>query len=254
MHNELFKIGPFTVYGYGLMIAIGLVMAYATADYRAKKYNYNRDTVYNIYVFGIVSGLIGAKLMYYITTIKDIIADPTLLYRSFWDGFVVYGGIICGILAAVIYLNVKKYKVMEYLDLCVPSIPIGQAFGRLGCFLAGCCYGKVTDAWYGITFHTSAYAPNGIKLFPSQLISSAYDFIVFFVLCGMLKKKVKPGLALAAYLMLYSIGRFCIEFFRGDAERGSVGVLSTSQFISVFIFAIGFVLFSLVKYVFRKEN
>lgn len=254
MHNELFKIGPVTVYGYGLGIAIGLLMAYFTADLRAKKYGYDSDRVYYIYVYGGIFGIIGAKLMYYITTIKDIIADPTLLYRSFWDGFVVYGGIILGILAAVVYVKKNKLPALEYLDLCVPSIAIGQAFGRIGCFLAGCCYGIPVDAWYGITFHTSSYAPNGIKLFPSQLISSGFDFIVFFILCGLLKKKVKPGLVLAAYLMLYSVGRFVIEFFRGDLERGQVGAISTSQFISLFIFAIGFVLFSLVKYVFRKEN
>lgn len=242
MHNEILSIGPFTIYGYGLMIAIGLLAAYFTAEHRAKKYSYNVDRVYYVFVFGVLFGLLGAKLMYFITVLPSIIKDPTLLYKNFFDGFVVYGGIILGILAGVTYLKIKKEPVLEYLDLCIPSIPIGQAFGRIGCFLAGCCYGKETDSWFSITFHTSDYAPNNVSLFPSQLVSSAFDFLLFFLLCALLKKNKKPGLICVIYLLFYSTGRFIIEFFRGDLERGQVGILSTSQFISVIIFAVALIL------------
>ena len=120
----------------------------------------------------------------------------------------------------------------------MPSVALAQGFGRIGCFLAGCCYGVQTDSAFGIVFKTSKYAPNGIRLVPTELMSSAYDFAMFFVLLALAKKKRKEGTIGFLYLIIYSVGRFVIEFFRGDVIRGKVGILSTSQFIAIIVCAV----------------
>ena len=169
------------------------------------------------------------------------------MWTSLADGFVVYGGVIAGILAANIYCKIKKLHFLSYLDVAVPSIALAQGFGRIGCFLAGCCYGHESDLPIAVTFKNSSYAPNGIPLFPSQLVSSAFDFAHFFVLCALARKNKTPGRIGAFYLIFYSIGRFIIEFFRGDLERGNVGTLSTSQFISIFVMIAGIMMLVLFQ-------
>ena len=156
-----------------------------------------------------------------------------------------YGGIIGGILASYIYCRVKKVNFLEYFDLVMPEVSLAQGFGRLGCFFAGCCYGRPTDAWYGITFTHSQMAPNGVSLIPTQLISSAADFIFAAVLMFYASKSPKKGRVASMYMVLYGIGRFSIEFLRND-YRGSVGILSTSQFISIAVVAIGLIIYVMV--------
>lgn len=124
---------------------------------------------------------------------------------------------------------------MPYFDLVMPSVALAQGFGRIGCLFAGCCYGLSTDSPFCIIFPENSSAPGGIPLIPTQIISSGLNFIHFFILIWFAKRNKKDGRVAALYLILYSAGRFVLEFFRGDLIRGSVGVLSTSQFISVFV-------------------
>lgn len=238
MHNELFKIGPVTIYGYGLMIAIGVIAAYFCAAHLAKKKGLDHNPIIDILIIGVVSGFIGAKLLYFITILDKIIADPSRLL-DVASGFVVYGGIIAGIGAAALYCKIKKLKFLNYLDCAAPAIALAQGFGRIGCFLAGCCYGVEMNSPISITFTHSDIAPNNVPLFPSQLASSAFDFLNFGVLYFLARRSKEPGKVGAFYLLFYSVGRFIIEFFRGDIDRGSVGALSTSQFISIFTAAAG---------------
>ena len=235
MYNELITIGPITIYGYGLMIAIGILAAFFNTERLAKKAGLNPEPVFNILLIGVGFGILGAKLLFYITILDEILANPSLIVTNLSEGFVVYGGIIFGILAAFLYCKKKQLPFLGYLDCAAPSIALAQGFGRIGCFLAGCCYGMPMDCPISITFTNSAYAPNHIPLFPSQLVSSAFDFAHFFLLCALFKRNQRAGKIGAFYLVFYSIGRFIIEFFRGDLERGNVGTLSTSQFISVFV-------------------
>lgn len=120
----------------------------------------------------------------------------------------------------------------------MPAVSFAQGFGRLGCFFAGCCYGRETDSWFSITFTHSDFAPNGVKLLPTQLMSSAGDFLICGLLLLYAGRKPKEGQVAAGYMVLYGIGRFIIEFFRND-YRGSIGVLSTSQIISIGVVAAG---------------
>lgn len=241
MKNELFSIGPFTVYGYGLMIAIGILAAYVTAEYRAKKHGLDPDKIFYLVIWAVVGGFAGAKVLYFLTRLKDIMENPRVLL-DLADGFVVYGGIIGGIFSAMVYCKIKKLSFLKYFDLVMPSVALAQGFGRIGCFLAGCCYGRETDSALGIVFHNSNYAPNGVKLLPTQLISSGLDFMLCIVLILLDRKKKGDGQIAGFYLVLYSIGRFILEFYRGDLIRGNVGALTTSQFIAVFVALAGVIL------------
>ncbi len=238
MKNELFTIGPVTVYGYGLMIAIGIIAAYTVAEYRGKKQGLQHELIFNLTIWCLIGGILGAKLLYYLTQLKAIIADPSLLL-DVSQGFVVYGGIIFGIFAGFLFTKKHKLNFLTYFDLVMPSIALAQGFGRLGCLLAGCCYGEKTNSFFHIIFTDSKYAPNNISLIPTQPLSSAFDFLNFFILVWIAKHTKAHGQVAGFYLTFYSAGRFIIEFFRGDLERGEIGILSTSQFISIFTFLIG---------------
>ncbi|MDD5805280.1 prolipoprotein diacylglyceryl transferase [Blautia sp. HCP3S3_H10_1] len=242
MKNELLKIGPFTVYGYGLMIAIGILAAYFTGEARAKKRKLPYEHVFYLVVWCVLGGFLGAKILYWITEWKSIAENPGFLRDTLTDGFVVFGGIIGGIITAYVYCKVEKLDFLRFFDTLMPSVALAQGFGRIGCLLAGCCYGKETSSHLSITFQDSAFAPNGIALIPTQIYSSILDFLHYGLLLLILKRQKKDGETAAAYLIFYSAGRFILEFFRGDLARGSVGVLSTSQFISLFTFAAGVIL------------
>lgn len=244
MYNEILTIGPFTIYGYGLMIAVGIVAAYCLAEYRAGKIpGLDKEKVFGLTCWAVVGGLIGGKTLYYITTIREILADPALLL-DVSNGFVIYGALIGGVVGVVLYCRRQHLNVFSYFDLAVPSVALAQGFGRIGCLLAGCCYGCRTEGPLAIVFHTSSYAPNGIPLFPTQLVSSILNFLHFAILLVFAKKyKKAEGQVAGLFFILYSAGRFALEFFRGDLERGSVGVLSTSQFISIFAAIFGCALF-----------
>lgn len=238
MYNDLFSIGNFTFHGYGLMIGIGILAAYLTAESRVKKSGLDSDHIFPLLIWGCGFGLVSAKLLYFLTIFDDIRKDPSLLL-NLSGGFVVYGGIFGGIAAGYIYCRMKKISFFSYLDQIVPSISLAQGFGRMGCLLAGCCYGAPYKGPLSIVFHTSQFAPNDISLFPTQIFSSVFDFLLFIVLSLIAGKNRKQGRVTALYMIFYSIGRFLIEFYRGDLIRGNVGTLSTSQFISLFVAAAG---------------
>lgn len=240
MYNDLLKIGNITIHGYGLMIAIGILTALFMSEYRAKKRKMDSDVLYLFMVILVGVGLVGAKLLFCIVEFKDFLKDPVGVLTG--SGFVVYGGIIFGIMALIVTCNVKKLCFLDYFDLITPAVAIAQGFGRIGCFLAGCCYGRETETFLGITFTNSNFAPNNIKLLPTQLFSSAGMFLIGLYLLHYAKKERGQGQIGSLYLILYSLGRFIIEFFRND-YRGEVGILSTSQFISLFVLAIGIYLF-----------
>ncbi len=240
MYNDLFQIGPVTAHSYGLFIAIGAFLAFLLGERLAKKKKLNPDVIFTLTILCFVSGFASAKLLFCIVEWEDFISNPMSVISS--SGFVVYGGIIGGIVAAWIYCRKKKLNFWGYFDIVLPSVAVAQAFGRIGCFMAGCCYGRETDSFIGIAFENSKFAPNHVKLIPTQLISSAGMFLIAGILLLFLKKSKKYGQTGSLYLILYSIGRFGVEFLRSD-HRGAVGALSTSQFISLFIVVIGFALF-----------
>ncbi|MCR5421333.1 MAG: prolipoprotein diacylglyceryl transferase [Lachnospiraceae bacterium] len=241
MKIDLFTIGPVTVHGYGLMIGIGFMLAVLIGGYRTKKLGLSENDFTNIAICLLLFGFLGGKLLYILVNIKQFIQTPVELLGS--EGFVVYGGIIVGIISIYIYCRIKKLSFLTYMDMMTPAVAINQGFGRLGCMMAGCCYGRETSSHFGMVFPEGCLAPAGVRLIPTQLMSAVFDLLMAAFLIFMTKKVKYRGVISGYYLILYGVGRFLIEFLRGDLERGSVGNLSTSQFISVFmiIFAIVYI-------------
>ncbi len=241
MHNDILRIGSVTVHGYGLMIAIGVLVGVAVAILRCKRRKLDPEPILDIILIGLICGFAGGKLLYLIVEWRNFLNNPKAYLGG--SGFVVYGGIILAVTVAFIYFKIKKIDFLTYWDMIMPEISIAQGFGRIGCFLAGCCYGAPTDSAIGVVFPEGSLAPAGIKLWPTQLMMSAGNFIIAgILLLAALKLLKKKGQVGALYLILYAIGRFGIEFLRND-HRGAVGVFSTSQFISLFIVLIGIGLF-----------
>lgn len=273
MRSVLFSIGKLNVPGYGFMIGIGFIVALLVGEYRAKKKGLNQESVIDMAIIAILCGFLGAKLLYVIVNLQEFIEAPgSVLGRA---GFVVYGGIIAGVLCCLLYCHIKKLSFLQYFDLIIPEVAIAQGFGRIGCFLAGCCYGRHTDSAFGVIFPEGSLAPAGVKLIPTQLISAAGDIlfaVILIVISDVVFKSVVYGNSRndaessektasrskkfgyvagdigCLYLWMYGVGRFLIEFLRDD-YRGAVGALSTSQFISLFIVLGGIVLF-----VFNRRN
>jgi phosphatidylglycerol---prolipoprotein diacylglyceryl transferase len=241
MFPELFKIGNITIYSYGLMMALGILGALALTIYRGKRKGYNVDIITDLSFYAVIGGIIGAKLLYFITEAKYIIQSPGSILDMLTSGFVVYGAILGGVISGFIYCRIKKLKFLEYFDLIVPSLAFAQGIGRIGCLLAGCCYGKETSSFIGIIFKHSLYAPNGVRLVPTQILSSLGDFMIAIILIIFARAGRKSGQVAGLYLVLYSVGRFFIEFFRND-PRGTIGALTTSQFICIFILISGIIL------------
>ena len=247
MKKDLFYIGRFGVHGYGLMIGIGFILALFLGEYRAKKKGMKEEAIIDLAIIAAVGGFLGAKILYIIVSFKEFLQNPLAVIGS--EGFVVYGGIISGVLCCMLYCKVKKLKFLDYFDIVMPEVALAQAFGRIGCFLAGCCYGRETTFRFGVVFPEGGLAPAGVKLIPTQLISSAGDFLIMIVLLLYYRKNKKdgtPGNVGFLYMLLYGVGRFLVEFLRND-NRGGAWMFSTSQWISMVIVAGGIVLYLVNK-------
>ena len=234
MHNDILSLGPFTVHGYGLMIGIGIVAALCLCWRRAEKRGLPQEGVTSLVILIAVAGFLGAKLLFLITELPAVLRDPLPYLGA--DGFVVYGGIITGVLAVWLWCRKKGWSMARWTDLLLPGVALAQGFGRIGCFLAGCCYGRPTDSPLGVVFPAGSLAPAGVALLPTQLFSAGGDFLLAMILLLLDRRRGKDGRLLVWYLALYGAGRFILEFFRSD-PRGTVGALSTSQFISLFAVA-----------------
>lgn len=240
MKVDLFSIGKFTVHSYGVMIAIGVILCIVMGMKRAKGKGLRSEAVLDLGILCVLTGFLGAKLLFVLISFREFLEDPLSVLGS--SGFVVYGGIIVGVIAAFLYCHIKKISFFAYFDLLAPSVSIAQAFGRLGCFLAGCCYGKPTDSAFGIVFPEGSFAPAGVRLIPTQLISSAGDFAIMIILLLFSRKSEKTGDMGALYLLLYGIGRFLVEMLRTNEQGGFLG-LTTAQLISIVFMIVSILLF-----------
>lgn len=252
MRPVLFRFFGLEVKGYGVMISIGIISALLLLLYISKKKGYNEDKVWSVFFSAILGGIIGGKLLWIITDFKLIMDDPSIL-KNIGYGFVIYGAIIGGAIGVYIYCKKFRWNTLEFFDMAVPGVALAQGFGRIGCLLAGCCYGAHTDSPLGIEFPHSLFAPSGVKLHPTQIYSSIFDFLLGIFLLWYFNRKHKDGQVFGLYIIIYSVGRFLIEFLRDD-PRGNVGVFSTSQFIAIFTLVFGVVMFFKYKLQKSKKN
>ena len=230
---------------FGTMMLIGMLAAFLLLWRTRRIIPFTEDDLLSGALWAIILGFIGAKLLFWIVEFDQVLADPAFLAATLREGFVFYGALIGGVLGVFICSRRKKLPFLAYIDLFAPSLVLAHAFGRIGCFMAGCCYGCPTDGFLGVVFPANSAAPAGISLLPTQLFESAFLFILTIVLVWLLKKRRTFGTVTGWYLVLYGVWRFFIEFYRSD-DRGAVGLLSTSQFIGIFMVAAGAVLLILI--------
>ncbi len=200
---------------------------------------------------GLLYGITNIEYWHYLFEAKSF--DEFLTFAAaIFGGSVFYGGLLGGMAAAGIVIRIKKYPADLMTDTAAPAVALFHGFGRIGCFLGGCCYG--VEVPWGVTFtHSLNESANGVPRMPVQLFESGFEFLLFFFLFLLLKKEKMKGRLFSLYLILYGIFRFIIEYFRGDTYRGFIFGLSTSQFISIFV-VIGAVIFLIHRSLFRKTT
>ncbi len=229
MHPILFKLGPLTFYSYGLMLAVAYLVSSSLAARDARRIGakIHPNQVANLFFFTLIGGIVGARIFYIIANWDFYRVNLHQILRLDQGGLVWYGGLIGGFLIAAGYLTLKKLPFLETFDLVSPYLALAHSIGRIGCFLNGCCFGKPTHSIFGV------YFPNRlIPIHPTQLYSSVGLFIIFLVLLQWRKRKRFTGEIGLAYLFLYSLGRFGVEFLRGDSLSVWSG-FTLAQLISI---------------------
>ena len=237
MHPILLQFDNFTIHSYGFFIAVGFLVCLFLMRSKARKTGIDPDAVTDIALWTLVAGLLGARLLFVITKWSYYLEHPAALIRIWEGGLVFYGGFLSGLAVFIWQVRRKKLELWELLDLAAPSLAIAHFFGRIGCFLAGCCFGKPTDGvtWCSVVFtNPNGIAPLNIPLHPTQLYDAVNNLLLFFALEYVYRRRRFTGQIFCIYLAWYALGRIVVETFRGDDVRGFVLFpwLSTSQFIA----------------------
>lgn len=237
MLPDLFSIGPLTVHTYGVFVALGCIAGIVIAIRLGKPQGITSQQVMDMGFIMILCGVIGSRLAYILLNFsyyKNHILDIFKL----WQGGLVFSGALLAVIIAV-SLYVKRHKLSIWLvgDIWAPAAALGQALGRVGCFMAGCCYGKPTDVFWGVTFsHPQSLAPLHTFIHPTQLYSSFSGIIIFIITMILSTKKKFQGQVFLWFLILHSTGRLLIERFRGD-DRGFIlgSELTVTQLVTMLI-------------------
>lgn len=214
MHPVLFRIGPLSFYSYGLAIAVGFLCASALAARRARALGLDPARIQSVALTALAAGLIGGRLAYVLLNWELYRADPWEILRLDHGGLVFYGGLGAGLAAAVAAIRRARWALLPTVDLFIPPLVLAHAIGRIGCFLNGCCYGRFTDAPWGVVFPGEAFARH-----PTQLYESAALLLIFLGLKRLEARRPAPGAVLLVYGTSYGIWRFAVEFLRGDNPR-----------------------------------
>jgi len=241
MHPVLFRIGPLTIHTYGLLVAVGFLIGLGFAVRQARKEGIPADKIIDLGFYILLTAIIGSRLGFILINASYYIKNPLDIFKIWEGGLVFYGGVLLAVPTAVWYVKKNGLGIWRTADVFAPSIAIGHALGRLGCFFAGCCYGKTAESLpWAVTFtDPECLARIGIPLHPTQLYESAGEFINFLILITLRRYKSFNGQLFMTYLLLYSVLRFIVEFFRGDVSRGFITPqLSVSQGISILMFLI----------------
>ena len=241
MHPVLFSVGNITVYTYGFFIALGAVLGGTYMWWRGKReFGWSFDTANTLFLLLIIGGVFGGKLFLVFEAPSFYASHPDKLFSS--NGFVFYGSLLTAIPIMLWYFKRHKIPTLAMLDIMAIVTCIVHGFGRVGCFMAGCCYGTRTDSFFGVIFSDPLCQanPKGVPLHPTQLYESIFIFLLMFCLLLIKNKKNFDGQIFMTYLMIYALGRVVIEYFRGDVERGFLiqNLITTSQFISILVFAL----------------
>ena len=231
MHPILFKIGPVTIYSYGVMVALGFLTAtYLIIKELRKNPIIKIDQAMDLTLFALIFGILGARLLHVVLNIRFYIKEPGDILLLNRGGLAFQGGIITAVGFSLWFLIRRNLPVWKTGDLIMPYVALGQCIGRIGCFLNGCCFGKATEFMLGVRFPQEV-----ISRHPTQLYSVLGLFIIFLILKSLYRRRRFEGRIFLSYFVLYSIFRFFIDFLRGDLLPVLFG-LTVSQLISIIIF------------------
>ena len=247
MHPRLLELpwtiphfGTVTVYTYGVLLAAAYLLGLQLALKRAKARHLDSTRVMDLGIYIIISALVGAKLLLLVTDFQTFRSNPAELLNLVREGGVFYGGLIVAVTVALLYIKRVGLPLWTTCDVFAPGIALGHVIGRFGCFFAGCCFGKPTNVPWAITF-TDPFAqanvgtPLNVPLHPTQLYEAGAELLILiFLLTTETRGRKFAGRTFWLYMLLYSVSRFVIEFYRGD-ERGNLGPFSTSQVVSVIL-------------------
>ncbi len=245
MHPVLFNLdlgrfGTFTIGTYGLFYALGFLLALRLAVSLARREGIDSARIVDLGIVALLAGFLGAKLTLYVIDARYYVAHPMEILKNLRSAGVFYGGFALAAAAALLYVRRHRLPPGRVADLAAPPLALGQAVGRIGCLMAGCCYGKSCDLPWAVTFDDPAAfqltgVPLGIPLHPTQLYHALADLLILAITLRLLKRRRFEGQVFWTYVLLYAVLRFVVEIFRGDAARGVFfgGALSTSQLIAV---------------------
>lgn len=235
MHPVLIRIGPLTVHTYGVFVAAGFLLGLAVAVRLAKEDKIPSERIIDIGFYALLSAIIGSRLFFVVINAGYYLRHPLDVFKIWEGGLVFYGGLILAIPVTLWYIRKHNLDAWTIADVFAPALAIGHALGRLGCFSAGCCYGKPGGMPWAVTFEDpECLAKTGIPLHPTQIYEALGEFLNFLILMVIRRHYLFRGQLFWSYIVLYSVLRFIVEFFRGDEARGYIfNGLSVSQGISV---------------------
>ena len=249
MHPILFKFGNIVVYSYGFLIAAGFFAGIVLAMREAKRMGENPEKIMDLCFYILVAAIIGARLFYVVTAWDQFADNPLEILKIWKGGLVFYGGFIGAVMAAVVYMRITPLPIWKTADILAPSLSLGQAIGRLGCFMAGCCYGRTCDVPWAVTFTSkNCLAPVNTPLHPTQLYSAFTNLAIFIVLLLFSRRNRVPGRVFWTYVLLYGLTRSIIESLRGDFRGAELfGLLSISQALGLSSAAVAVVVLTAVS-------
>jgi phosphatidylglycerol---prolipoprotein diacylglyceryl transferase len=250
MHPILLRIGNLPpLHTFGVMLALGILLGWwmlTRETVRLGDPQITPQRIGRLAWYIVLAVVAGGRLMYVITSWHEFAERPLAIFAVWQGGLVMYGGLIAVFLTVIGYAAKNRINVLRLCDLVAPSCFLGDVVGRWGCFFAGDDYGKETSSWLGVTFtDPESLVPKellGHPLYPTQIFMSLKALVIFVVLIWITRRKKFDGQVAGWALMLYAVLRSIIEFFRGDLDRGFVGPMSTAQFTSIFMFAVGLVI------------
>lgn len=239
VYPELFSIGPLTLYTYGVLLAASYLLGLRLAMWRAKRWGLDPNRVLDLGIYIIIAALIGAKLLLLVVDFDQFRNTPADLLSLARSGGVFYGGLLLAIAVAFWYIHRHRMPFWTTCDVFAPGIALGHVTGRLGCFAAGCCYGKAASVPWAVVFTdpraaTNVGTPLGVPLHPTQLYEAGAELLILiFLLATERRGRPFAGRTFWLYMFLYAVSRYIIEMYRGDPRGTVFTVFSTSQFISV---------------------
>jgi len=235
MYPILLKFGKIVVYTYGFFIAMGFLAGISVAKREALRLGEDPQKITDICFYVLISAIVGSRLFYVLINPDIFLSSPLEIFKIWNGGLVFYGGFVGAVLTVIVYVRKEKMKLWNTADILAPAIAMGHCLGRVGCFFAGCCYGKSCELPWAITFtHPDSLAPAGMALHPTQLYSSLNNLAIFAFLWLFRTRKRFDGQLFWSYVLIYGVTRSIIEIFRGDF-RGDLffGILSVSQTIGI---------------------